>query len=299
MSEWPMISFVATTVGESRIKQLERLLVSISHSAPSPRAEVILVFQSSSSEVPRAISELVRGYKYIKLIPSLPVSLSRARNIGLSHAAGEIVAFPDDDCWYPVGVIARVLSRFTASRIGGLCVRLIDPLAGRPLGRTRPPDVTFPVNTRNILQIPIGSCIFARRTAIETTSARFDERFGVGCRWGSGEDNDIVHQLIWGGLDVLYDGALSVYHENPVITPSAMRKSFRYGVGFGALACKFVRMRTLGHLPFVGEAIFRAAGGTVLSLLSGKWLRACFYMGRIAGVFTGALQGARVFLVKS
>ena len=34
--------------------------------------------------------------------------LSRARNAGLRMIAGDIVSFPDDDCWYPPDLLQRV-----------------------------------------------------------------------------------------------------------------------------------------------------------------------------------------------
>jgi glycosyltransferase involved in cell wall biosynthesis len=34
--------------------------------------------------------------------------LSKARNLGLEHATGDIIAFPDDDCWYEPTTVAFV-----------------------------------------------------------------------------------------------------------------------------------------------------------------------------------------------
>ena len=33
---------------------------------------------------------------------------SRARNVGLEHVKGDVVGFPDDDCWYPPDLLERV-----------------------------------------------------------------------------------------------------------------------------------------------------------------------------------------------
>src|ERR1700757_3730159 len=38
--------------------------------------------------------------------------LSRARNRGLRECSGDIVGFPDDDCWYEVDTLAKVAERF-------------------------------------------------------------------------------------------------------------------------------------------------------------------------------------------
>ena len=34
--------------------------------------------------------------------------LSHARNVGLKCIAGDVVAFPDDECWYPPELLERV-----------------------------------------------------------------------------------------------------------------------------------------------------------------------------------------------
>ena len=40
------------------------------------------------------------------------MGLSRARNVGLKAVTGEIIAFPDDDCWYPDGLLQKVVAEF-------------------------------------------------------------------------------------------------------------------------------------------------------------------------------------------
>src|ERR1700691_3952624 len=37
-----------------------------------------------------------------------PPGVSRARNVGITHSSGEILAFPDDDCWYHKDTLQRV-----------------------------------------------------------------------------------------------------------------------------------------------------------------------------------------------
>ena len=43
---------------------------------------------------------------------SSPKGVSRARNKGLQKASGEIIAFPDDDCWYSQGLLLEVIDRW-------------------------------------------------------------------------------------------------------------------------------------------------------------------------------------------
>ena len=53
-------------------------------------------------------------------------NVSAARNAGLDAASGEIIAFPDDDCWYPPDLLNQVDDWFRENR------RLRCPRGGRP-----------------------------------------------------------------------------------------------------------------------------------------------------------------------
>ena len=72
-------------------------------------------------------------------------SLSSARNAGLALAHHEIVAFPDDDCWYDSRVIQQVTESFARdARLDGLVARWAEAYPGSTaahtlrLGRVRP-----------------------------------------------------------------------------------------------------------------------------------------------------------------
>ncbi|MPN49512.1 hypothetical protein SDC9_197133 [bioreactor metagenome] len=63
--------------------------------------------------------------------------LSRARNVGLEQITGEVIAFPDDDCTYPPGILRSVADAFDAMLLalqclGGLLALLLDLLGRAP-----------------------------------------------------------------------------------------------------------------------------------------------------------------------
>ena len=103
----PALSLVVCTVG--RVEPLARLLDSLL--AQTRRDfEVLLVDQNPPGTLDELVAR-VAGKLDIKHLRS-ERGLSRARNVGLAAVNGEIVCFPDDDCWYPTELVAEVVARF-------------------------------------------------------------------------------------------------------------------------------------------------------------------------------------------
>src|SRR5262249_2604201 len=90
------VSLVTCTLGD-RKERLARLLQSL---APQGfRAfELIVVDQNPPGYIDEILQTCGAGLR-IKHVRSAP-GLSAARNVGLAQANGQIVGFPDDDCWY-------------------------------------------------------------------------------------------------------------------------------------------------------------------------------------------------------
>jgi len=54
------------------------------------------------------------------------IGLSRARNVGLERATGNVIVFPDDDCWYSDDLLGRVARILVANPE-------LDGVTGRPI----------------------------------------------------------------------------------------------------------------------------------------------------------------------
>src|SRR5271166_4064415 len=89
-----MISLVVVTL--NRVSELERLFASLDKQSYKD-FEVILVDQNPDLDIRHLRSG--RG-------------LSRGRNVGLPFAKGDIICFPDDDCWYPEDLLETVKEWF-------------------------------------------------------------------------------------------------------------------------------------------------------------------------------------------
>ena len=91
----------------------------------------------------------------------------------------------------------------------------------------------------------------------------FDERFGVGSKWGSSEETDFAWKAYFKNIPMEYNSELQVIHVRPYAESfsKSFKKAFRYGKGKGALVAKWLffegQFRVLAEfvemilLPFV------------------------------------------------
>ena len=104
----PAVSLIVATL--NRVAELERLLASLDGQTVE-HFEVIIVDQNPDD---RLAGTLARHPKLNLVHLRCRPGASRARNVGLRAARGNIIGFPDDDCWYPENVL-KVVTEWFAS----------------------------------------------------------------------------------------------------------------------------------------------------------------------------------------
>ncbi len=205
---------------------------------------------------------------------------NHARNLGLRHARGEIVTFPDDDCLYPPGVLERVDVAFADASLGLLTGPAASPAGGLGSGRWRAESGTIDLAT--VWTSVIEFNIFLRREAALALGG-FDEGMGPGSPFGSAEGNDLVCRAMALGLRAHYDAALRIIHPDKRLSDVAVERAERYGRGLG-----FALRRNGAPLAMRMTFLVRPLGGVAASLLRGRMHEAGYYWmtfrGRLAGM---------------
>lgn len=103
--------------------------------------------------------------------------MSLGRNVGLQQAQGELVAFPDDDCWYRPGTLQQVGALFqTHPELNFITGRTCD--AGNKPSLSPTLDTAAPIGRDNYLVCGNSNSIFARLAAVRRIGG-FDERLGA------------------------------------------------------------------------------------------------------------------------
>ena len=145
----------------------------------------------------------------------LKTSLSRARNLALAHARahrllkrGTAVAFPDDDCAFPPGTLERVVAQLSSGTellcgVYGPSPELVD--------RKRFPGRPVTVDVGLVISSTCSGAMFFTAPLVAALGD-FDERLGLGARFGSAEDSDYMIRALAAGATAIYDPDLVVLH---------------------------------------------------------------------------------------
>ena len=245
-------SLIVATLG--RTAELRRLLESLAVQIHRD-FEVIVVDQNPDDRVAQILEPFASQMRIQRLVAQ--PGLSRARNMGLKAVSGEVVAFPDDDCWYPSSLLEHVrnfLSRQEA------CVGIVGHSVDG-MGRA-----TMPWNDKAGLLSPSMSwrqvltyTYFLRKKVVDRVGG-FDEKLGPGAEtpWGAGEDNDYMLRVLELGFSVHFDPELIIYHPLMFLSwdDAARQKKYRYSLSDGYLLRKHP-MPLWWKLAFFGVPLAR------------------------------------------
>jgi glycosyltransferase involved in cell wall biosynthesis len=165
------LSLIVATL--NRTNELERFLTSLNDQNLAD-IQVVIVDQNPDNRLLPIISEFHGNARIIH--KRIPPSLSLARNLGMECAEGDIIAFPDDDCWYPPGCLANVHQLLRdRPEVDGATGQVQDE-AGRPIARFGSKGEF--VNLNNIWQRGSSVSMFLRRGVIRAVG-EFNEDLGL------------------------------------------------------------------------------------------------------------------------
>ncbi len=253
--------------------------------------EVIVVDQNEDDRLAPLLQDYCERLT-IKHLRSANLGHAAGCNAGLRICAGDIVGFPDDDCWYAPDLLQRVVDMFEAHPewrgITGC-----EASEENVVSTHRFDQVAGPVTRQNIWRRHISFALFLRTA--DLTGLFYDERLGMGAEtiWGSGDETDFLLQFIKRGCVVQYDPSVAVYHRDwgqGPYTLAAITKARRYGMGMGRIlqTHRFPALFTL-------KCFARPLLGGAYTLILGKPRKAVYHW----SIFLGRTTGWMVSLIST
>lgn len=193
--------------------------------------ELIIVDQNTDNRV----IEIIQPYQSlftIKYIKSTVKGLSYNRNIGLKHAIGEIIAFPDDDCIYLKDTLQFIEEKIKKDKTSFYCLNTKD--TKRDLTYLTP-QKRWNINYYNFMRGGCSPSFFVTKNALE--GFYFDEKLGVGAPFGSAEESDMLLYLLVHNKKGIYDGNHFILHPGMDYKATIHNdtRNYTYALGFGAL----------------------------------------------------------------
>jgi len=233
-----MVRFTLICGTAGRTRELERLLRSLAAQSYR-RFELLLIDQNTDGRAERILASFPE-IAALRLQSS--PGLCRALNLGLRNATGDIIAFPDDDCWYQPDLLQQLADLFdTHPGWDAITVPTADEQGRRSICR-------WPKSPGSLTKTKLGFCgcatsVFYRR-AICKRIGNFDESIGAGVSLlNPGSDIDYLHRAVRAGFHLEYQPQLVVGH--PQNLPTGMvdqqgqRKRYQSAYGEGSNSRKY------------------------------------------------------------
>jgi glycosyltransferase involved in cell wall biosynthesis len=295
------VTLAVVVCSRDRPDQLRECLRSVT----AQDADDILVVDSASTGTATADVAREAGVRCIR--SDIP-GLAHARNVAMRATSSEVVAFTDDDCQPEPGWARAVQAAFTPPPAGDAVAEppaLVGFVVGRVVaaGDGQPVSVVLDAFPRTYGEgddpshIGHGANLAVNRDCWDAIGG-FDDMLGVGSGLRSGEDTDFLWRALRDGWAGRYEPHAVVGHSQWRDRRSALRTSYGYGVGAGAVRTKVRRL--------AGTSAARSfAAGSVRATLhqAGTDLRAGYEFGvatsliRVAGLVVGRFTASQLPLV--
>ena len=253
----PSVSVVICT--RNRPKALHKCLSSIRGLSLQPN-EIVVVDNDPSSGVSQAVTA---AFPEVRCVAEPRPGLSVARNTGVRHCGGAIIAFTDDDVMVHPGWTTALRSVFQDPGVMAstglvlpteLATQAQYAFQASGLGwgyRVLDFDMNFFRSMKHIgvpaWRLGAGANMAFRREAFDRVGF-FDERLGAGAS-GCSEDSELWYRLLAEGHRCRYEPAAVVFHAHRSDWTGLSDQTFYYMRGHvAALFFQFDRYKHWGNL---------------------------------------------------
>lgn len=222
------ISVIVPTAG--RKAKLKNCLSSLfAQNYSKDKFEIIVVDDRADFQVKRMIDNLKKQHAWLKYVGQSPKGPAAARNLGIKHFQGDIIAFVDDDCivekeWISLMVEAH-RKNHEVSVIGGYTVvpnQKTSAIVSQSLSNSS--IETDIQGKKEVIFFPTCNVSFKRQIFDKYS---FNEEF----LFPGGEDLEFFWRLFKDGYNFIWDKNIKVIHYRDAAFLDFIKQAYIYGRG--------------------------------------------------------------------
>lgn len=154
-------------------------------------------------------NKLKLNLKNCKIVNTKSQGLSKSRNIALQQINDGIAIFADDDVFYTENLYDKIISIFKENKEYDLVTFKISSPEG--LSYKKYKEENFTHNFTSLLKVSSISIAIDVEN-IKRTNVCFDERFGLGAKFKTGEENIFLTDLFKKNVKMKFVNEFLVYH---------------------------------------------------------------------------------------
>ena len=229
MEENRLIELSVVIPTYNRKKSLQECLDSLfCQDYPVEKFEIIVVDDGSSDGTDLMVASLTRKYPNIEYLQRTHQGPAAARNAGIKHSSGQIIALTDNDCLPAKNWVGSILRSHKlhneALAVGGLTEvnpRNIKASVSQSLSNGA---MSVKINDKKeFIFFPTCNVSFKKEYLAED----FNELFLL----PAGEDLEFFWRTFKGGNKFIYDGNIRVFHNCHPNFKSFLKQAYMYGKG--------------------------------------------------------------------
>jgi len=228
VSEYPSLSVIVPVLNMGRtIRATLDSLMKLDY--PRENLEIIVVDGQSKDDTRKIVGE----YPVI-LVDQEGKGLNAARNTGIKHSSGEILAYTDGDCVVPKNWAKKIVENFDNPLIGfvggtmeGYDRRsILSNYMDESLFQSKPGfRIRIETTDLKLMQFPAGANMAFRRAALAKVKF-FDEHITYGF-----DDLQPVEAMGFKGFRIVLDPEVNILHQHRSTLRELLKQHFNYGRG--------------------------------------------------------------------
>ncbi|HVW81454.1 MAG TPA: glycosyltransferase [Mycobacteriales bacterium] len=260
--------------------------------------ELLVVDSASGSGATQAVAG-DHGLRCIRV--DLP-GLARARNAAVRATSADGVAFTDDDCSPAGDWAAAIRARFTqsmaeAERLGFVAGRVVAEGDGQPVSVRLGAAPQRYAGDDDVSRIGHGANLAVSRACWADLHG-FDELLGVGAPLRSAEDTDFMWRALRQGWVGRFEPSAVVSHTQWRGRADALRASYGYGIGAGALRHKVALLAGRQAGRHLSDGSLRTTVKQAAADARNRYeFGVAINLARAAGIAVGRARAARLAVV--